>query len=201
MEFNEKLQELRKQQGLTQEELAQMLYVSRTAISKWESGRGFPNIDSLKRIAKLFSVTIDELLSKTDLIGIAEAETKRKENYLGDVIFGLLDAAALLIMFLPLFAQRTKDAILHISLLSLQTATPWVRMIYFGVLGLTSAFGVLTLVLQNCLNPFWLKWKRVISFALNMFAALIFISSLQVYPAIVLLLFIVIKFFVFVNKQ
>ena len=54
MEFNEKLQELRKQRGLTHKELAQALYVSRTAISKWESGRGYPNIDSLKAIAKFF---------------------------------------------------------------------------------------------------------------------------------------------------
>ena len=47
MEFNEKLQSLRKNKGLTQEELAEALYVSRTAISKWESGRGYPSIDSL----------------------------------------------------------------------------------------------------------------------------------------------------------
>ena len=61
MEFNEKLQELRKSKGLTQEELAEALYVSRTAILKWESGRGYPSIDSLKEISKFFSVTIDEL--------------------------------------------------------------------------------------------------------------------------------------------
>lgn len=58
MEFCEKLQELRKKRGLTQEELAEQLYVSRTAISKWESGRGYPSIDSLKAIAKFFSVSL-----------------------------------------------------------------------------------------------------------------------------------------------
>ena len=59
MEFNEKLQELRKARGLTQEELAEALFVSRTAISKWESGRGYPSIDSLKQIANYFSISID----------------------------------------------------------------------------------------------------------------------------------------------
>ena len=48
MEFNEKLQLLRKQNNMTQEQLAEKLYVSRTAVSKWESGKGYPNIESLK---------------------------------------------------------------------------------------------------------------------------------------------------------
>ena len=63
MEFNEKLKELRSSRGLTQEELAEALFVSRTAISKWESGRGYPSIDSLKEISTFFSVTIDKLVS------------------------------------------------------------------------------------------------------------------------------------------
>lgn len=67
MEFHEKLQELRKQKNLTQEELSEILFVSRTAISKWESGRGYPSIDSLKAIAEFFGVTIDELLSNREL--------------------------------------------------------------------------------------------------------------------------------------
>ena len=58
MEFNEKLQQLRTGKNLTQEQLAEQLYVSRTAISKWESGKGYPNIESLKCISKFFSVTI-----------------------------------------------------------------------------------------------------------------------------------------------
>ena len=78
MEFNEKLQELRKKSGLTQEEAAEMLFVSRTAVSKWESGRGYPNIDSLKAIAKLYNVTIDELLSSDELLSIAENDNKQK---------------------------------------------------------------------------------------------------------------------------
>lgn len=76
MEFNEKLQQLRTGKNLTQEQLAEQLYVSRTAISKWESGKGYPNIESLKCISKFFSVTIDELLSGEELITLAETENR-----------------------------------------------------------------------------------------------------------------------------
>ena len=55
MEFNEKLQELRKSRSMTQEELAEVLFVSRTAISKWESGRGYPSIDSLPELPCRYS--------------------------------------------------------------------------------------------------------------------------------------------------
>ena len=88
MEFHEKLQELRKSRGLTQEELAEALFVSRTAISKWESGRGYPSIDSLKEISRYFSVSIDELLSGDQLVLIAEKENKSNLGGLCDLLFG-----------------------------------------------------------------------------------------------------------------
>lgn len=62
MEFHEKLQELRKSRGLTQEELAEALFVSRTAISKWESGASDPSTSNLLTLAKLFNTTAEELL-------------------------------------------------------------------------------------------------------------------------------------------
>lgn len=52
MEFSKKIQELRNKNKLTQEQFAEKLYVSRTAVSKWESGKGYPSIDSLKYISK-----------------------------------------------------------------------------------------------------------------------------------------------------
>ena len=76
MEFNEKLQELRKQKGITQEELAKAIFVSRAAVSKWESARGYPGIDSLKAISVYFSVSIDELISSSEVNTIKKKERK-----------------------------------------------------------------------------------------------------------------------------
>ena len=133
MEFNEKLQQLRKQKEITQEELAEAIYVSRTAISKWESGRGYPSIDSLKALSKFFEITIDELLSGEELLIIAEEDTNQKRNYFRDLVFGLLDICIAMFFFVPFFGQATNGNVQAVSLLSFVEISSYLRIIYFAV--------------------------------------------------------------------
>ena len=117
MEFGEKLCALRKHKGYTQEELAQALYVSRTAISKWESGRGYPSIDSLKEIASFFSVSIDELLSGETLVLIAEKENKANLKRMCSLMFGICDLLYLALLVLPLYSYPAEGHVYAVNLL------------------------------------------------------------------------------------
>ena len=63
MVVSEKLQILRKNKGLTQEELAENLGVSRQAVAKWESGDSVPDIDKCSLLAQLFEVSLDDLVN------------------------------------------------------------------------------------------------------------------------------------------
>ena len=200
MEFNEKLQELRKQKGLTQEELAESLYVSRTAISKWESSRGYPNIDSLKAIAKFFSVTIDELLSGEEVLTIAEEDQKQKESHLRDLVFGLLDLSVAMLFFVPFFGQKADSYVQAVPLLSLTGVAPYLKATYFAVVIGMIAFGILTLALQNYRGAFWLRNKSMISLTLNAAGALLFIISSQPYTATFLFIFLAIKAVMLIKK-
>ena len=58
--FKDKIKKLRETHNLTQEELAKKVMVSRTAVSKWETGKGYPSLDTLKEISLLFDISIDE---------------------------------------------------------------------------------------------------------------------------------------------
>ena len=201
MEFHEKLQELRKQKGLTQEELAQALYVSRTAVSKWESGRGYPSIDSLKALAKFFSVTIDELLSGEEVLSIAQEDQKQKESHLRDLVFGLLDLSVAMFFFIPVFGEKASDSVQAVSLLSLMGITPYLKAAYLAaVIGIT-AMGTLTLAFQNYRGAVWLRKKSAMSLGLNAVGALLFIISSQPYAAAFLFIFLIFKAMMLIKKQ
>lgn len=195
MEFNQKLQELRKQKGLTQEELAEALFVSRTAISKWESGRGYPSIDSLKAIANFFGVTVDTLLSGSELLTAAEEDQKQLKTHLRDLVFGLLDCTTLLFLFLPLFRQKTQTGVQAVSPLSLTEIAVYLRFVYVAAVVAIGVMGILTLALQNCRRASWVRCKGLLSQLLTAAGVLLFIVSTQPYAAALLFVFLAIKVF------
>lgn len=200
MEFYEKLQALRKQKGLTQEELGERLYVSRAAISKWESGRGYPNLDSLKGIAKLFGITIDELLSCDELLYVAEQDGKQKEKHLRNLVFGLLDIGTLLLLFLPFFSQKIGETIYAVSLLELTEKEFYIKTVYFAVTVVSAALGILQLTLQNNQSPFWLRNKERVSLILNVLGVILFCASLQPYATVLLFAFLTIKIVMLIKQ-
>lgn len=193
MELHEKLQELRKQKGLTQKELAERLYVSRTAISKWETGRGYPNIDLLKQIAAFFDVSLDTLLSKEEMFTIAQTDSKKKLQRHCDVVYGLLDLLVLLFLFLPLFAQRSGRSALSVSLLALATENPAVKVWYLIAVGVIAAYGTLMLALQNYTARFWMRQKQNISLLLSACTAVLLILGSQPYAAVTIFSFLAVK--------
>ena len=88
MEFNEKLQQLRKQKGLSQEELANRLNVSRQTISKWEIGDSTPDMEKLIAISDLFEISLDELILDKKPETINECSTKPELiNEIKDKVF------------------------------------------------------------------------------------------------------------------
>ena len=199
MEFNEKLQQLRKQKGITQEELAQVLFVSRAAVSKWESGRGWPNIDSLKAIARFYGITIDELLSGDELLDIAQEDTRQKERHTRDLVFGLLDCGSAMLFFLPFFGSRGTDQVEAVNLLSLTAVSPWLLGAYYLAVIAMTGVGLLTLAGRSA--PWQVKNRYLLSGVVNAVAVLIFTVSLQPYAAAFLFLFLAIKVLMLVKWQ
>lgn len=193
MELNEKLQELRRSKNLTQEQLAEALYVSRTAISKWESGRGYPNIDSLKEISKFFSVSLDELLSSDELITVAQEDSRQKIYHFRDLVFGLLDCSVAMFLFLPFFGQAAGDKIQAVSLISLTQIQEYIRIPYFILIFGLIICGMTTLALQNCSSVLWIQNKSKLSLGLSLVSVIIFMSSQQPYAAVFTFILLVIK--------
>lgn len=200
MEFNEKLQQLRKQKNLTQEQLAEKLFVSRTAISKWESGKGYPSIESLKSISRIFEVSIDDLLSGEELLDLANDENRYNMGKIFGMFYGIIDFMAMVFIFLPFYGQAEGGMVQAVTLLSYEKCPFDLRVAYFAVLVFMVILGMAELIIiygedkkKQCI-------LQRISLGLQSFAILLFAISRQPYVTVFLFLLFIVKILIVVKS-
>ena len=192
MEFNEKLQELRKSRSLTQEELAEALFVSRTAISKWESGRGYPNLYSLKEISKFFSVSVDDLICPEEIISAAEDEKKDCIDKYVSLICNTLDILPVLLLFMPVFGNGTNSSS-SVSLYAITGLGTWVKMMFGFLIGVTVLNGICGLIISRFDNPVRNRHQLVTGIVMSIAGAAVFVLTRQPYAGIIYLTILVVK--------
>ena len=193
MEFHEKLQELRKGRGLTQEELAEALYVSRTAISKWESGRGYPSIDSLKEISSYFSVTIDELLSSDRVLSIAEKENKANLQNMCDILFGMIDVCSFMLIALPLYPNMVNGYIYSVNLWAYTQTTELNYLLFWIMYASLVILGIIKLLFAKFRSEKYNQAMTGISMILGIALVLFLAVTREAYAVAVAFLLLVIK--------
>lgn len=183
MELHEKLQALRRARGLTQEEVAQALGVSRTDISEWESGRGAPERDPLKALAAFYGVSPDELISDTAL--------PTGGRWRGTV-FALIDLGAAAMLVLPLFGERS-GAAATVSLLAFTGGAAYVRALGVAVIAALMLVGIALLAVQRGgVNARVWRLRRA-SLYLGVGAAMLFAAARQPCAAVFALVLLAAK--------
>lgn len=115
MNIAERLQELRKRDGYSQEQLAEMLGISRQAVSKWESGQGNPEIDNVIKLAEIYHVSTDYILLGQEKFSAASMPEKRKLSH---------------------EAQKT------IGIIAIIGATALITVLFITALGILQKFGI-----------------------------------------------------------
>lgn len=192
MEFSEKLQELRKARSLTQEELAEALYVSRTAVSKWESGRGYPSIDSLKALSRFFSVSIDELICPDEIIEAAADEKRAFADRYRSLICGALDVLLSVLLLIPAFGNGP-DSTATVALFGLTGVSPWLKSTFVAIICAIVMEGACSLAVANLDSQAWAKRLLVAGMILSVVAVMVFIVSRQPYAGVICFALLTIK--------
>ena len=125
MNIAERLQELRKNAGYSQEQVAEMLGLSRQAVSKWESGQGKPEIDNIVKLTEIYNVSADYiLLGKEKEAAVSVPEHAVQENYI------------------PKKKELSHEYKKAIGIIAIIGATALITVLFIAALGLLSRFGI-----------------------------------------------------------
>lgn len=192
MEFNEKLKLLREKKNITQEELANVLYVSRTAVSKWESGKGYPSIDTLQKIAEFYEISIDELLSSNELLNLTKKNIDSSRRQTNNLIYSIIDILTCILFFIPLFRSRNDNVVESSSLFNANCSTISLILYLIGI-SLNIIIGLITLIYTILDNSKVLKYCPIFSILVSALLIMFFLIGRDPYPGVVILSFLIIK--------
>ena len=165
-----------------------------------ESGKGYPNIESLKCISKFFSVTIDELLSGEELITLAETENRSNLKKIYSFIYGILDMMAVTFILLPLYGKLVDGYIYSVNLLSFTDTTPIYLAIYWIVFIVLIALGIAKLMCVCFEKESWSNIITKCSLVLSTLVICFIAAARQPYVTALMFLLFVAKIFVWIKQ-
>lgn len=192
MELGEKLKTLRTERGLTQEQLAQRLYVSRTAVSKWETGGGYPNLDSLQALASIFDVSVDDLLSGGDLIDLAREERRIEARRGSLLLYGLLDLLVALFVILPLYPAPEAGGFIRVVSL-IEFGMDGMGALYLSAICAITGIGVIETAFAAAGKEGAARFVVPVGFAAQSLGVLLFVAAREPYPATLLFSLLAVK--------
>ena len=146
MELSKKIKQIRNDNKLTQEQFAEKMLVSRTAVSKWENGTCYPSIDSLKYMSLIFNISLDKLLSSEEILEIAKTENQSNISKYNSLLFCLLDIVRIIFIFLPLYSYKTNDFIYSVSLLNSNDLGSTLKIIFVLIFIIFLVLGIVELI-------------------------------------------------------
>ena len=199
MELNERIKKYRKEAGLSQEDLASKIYVSRTLITKYESGSTFPTQENLEKIAIALNVKVEDLLSDREKNEIVEKSFKTNQRFwmILSICFASISVILLLLSVIPFYQYSSYD---YSAVSYPDNPTPVHVTGYASIIGATLRAGnpisVINIVLLVCsiiisllsfanLNSKALKIIRVVSIVVFVASSVLFFISFATMISIV----------------
>ena len=196
MELSKKIKQIRNDNKLTQEQFAEKMLVSRTAVSKWENGTCYPSIDSLKYMSQIFNISLDKLLSSEEILEIVKTENQSNISNYNSLLFCLLDIVRIIFIFLPLYSYKTNDFIYSVSLFNSNDLGTTLKIVFMLIFIIFLVLGIVELIFNFKGNN---RLINKMSMFLDIISIFVLLFTKQPYVIALMFIIFVIKIIMLAN--